>query len=80
MGRPIVATDVPGCNNIVKHGYNGYLCKPKDVLSLKESIKKMLKLSYDERVKMGVNGRNTVISKYGVNIVNKKIFRILNLN
>ena len=80
MGRPLIASDVPGCNNVVKHGYNGYLCKPKDVSSLKESINNMLLLSYEERVKMGNNGRNTVISKYGVNIVNKKIFRILNLN
>ena len=29
IGRPIITTNVPGCNNIVFDEYNGYLCKQK---------------------------------------------------
>jgi glycosyltransferase involved in cell wall biosynthesis len=37
-GRAIVATDVPGCREIVEHGINGLLVPPKDVNSLAESM------------------------------------------
>ena len=36
MGRPIITTDVPGCREIVEHGKNGFLCKPKDKLDLEK--------------------------------------------
>ena len=29
-GRPIVATDVPGCRDIVQNEYNGFLVPPND--------------------------------------------------
>ena len=33
-GRPIIATDVPGCRNLVKDGENGYLVKKADPYDL----------------------------------------------
>lgn len=30
-GRPIVATDVPGCREVVRHGREGYLVPPGDI-------------------------------------------------
>ena len=29
MGRPLVATDVPGCREVVQDSVNGYLCQVK---------------------------------------------------
>jgi len=37
-GRPLVATDVPGCREIVEHGENGLLVRPGDVESLAEAF------------------------------------------
>lgn len=34
MGRPAIATDVPGCRDIVTDGVNGFLCRPRDAGSL----------------------------------------------
>ena len=34
VGRPIVTTDVPGCRECVKSGYNGYLVPAKDSRAL----------------------------------------------
>ena len=34
MGRPIVATDVPGCREVVENGVTGLLCEVKSADSL----------------------------------------------
>ena len=61
-GRPIVIYDVPGCREIVKDGYNGYLVEPKNVDGLVDAISKLLN-NYDLCVKMGNNGRK-LVEKY----------------
>ena len=39
MELPVVATNVVGCKNVVKHGFNGLLCEPKSVQSLYETLR-----------------------------------------
>lgn len=58
LGRPIITTDIPGCKELVIDGQNGYLCRPKNVESLFDTMKKYIALSPDERYIMGQNGRN----------------------
>ena len=41
-GKPLVATDMPGCREIVKPGKNGFLVKPGDVVSLASALEKLL--------------------------------------
>lgn len=41
-GRPIVATDVPGCREVVVDGVNGYLVPPRDVSALAEALASLL--------------------------------------
>ena len=45
IGRPIITNNVPGCNNLVKDGINGYLVKNQDEEDLR---KKMLNFPYDK--------------------------------
>ena len=42
MGRPMVASDVPGCREIVRDGVNGFLCKPRDSESLELAMERMI--------------------------------------
>ena len=37
-GRPIVATDIPGCREVVRHGETGLLVPPYDVAALAEAV------------------------------------------
>lgn len=69
MAKPIVTTDVPGCNNVVADGYNGYLCEPRNSKDLAEKMEKIILLSEGERIKLGMNGRKKIIEEFDENIV-----------
>lgn len=56
-GRPVIATDIPGCREIFEDGLTGIACKPRSSESLIEAIGKFLSLSREERALMGRRGR-----------------------
>jgi glycosyltransferase involved in cell wall biosynthesis len=80
-GRAIVATDVPGCREIVRHNENGILVPPKDPKSLAEALKKLV-MDTSLRKKMGKRGRDIVVKEFSEEIVTQKTidfyFRLLN--
>ena len=49
MGLPSVATNVPGCNRIIKNNFNGILCDAKSDSSLVNAMSKFIKLSITDR-------------------------------
>ncbi|MEH6552216.1 MAG: glycosyltransferase family 4 protein [Pseudomonadales bacterium] len=69
MGLPVVATDVPGCRNIVSDGFNGLLCEVQSSESLQGALQRMLSMSDAERRAMGANGRARVSEKFSEAIV-----------
>lgn len=42
MGRPAVASDVPGCRQVVVEGVTGYLVPPRDVASLAGAMQRLI--------------------------------------
>ena len=73
MGRPIIATDVTGCREVVEHGANGYLCKERDANDVAEKMKDMINLSTDERREMGLKGRKKMEENFDEKSVVQKI-------
>ncbi len=71
MARTIVATDVPGCREVVIHGKSGLLCKPRDPASLAAAIKHVIGLSSAELAAMGRAGRTHVARHFTQDIVNR---------
>ena len=69
MAKPLIATNVPGCREIVDDGVNGYLIEPKSVKSLIETIEKFLSLNEIEKKKMGLASRQKVERNFDRNIV-----------
>ena len=69
MGRPVIATDVAGCRDVVDDGWNGYLCNPKDAHDLARKMEQMIRLSQNQRDEMGVRGRRKVALEFDENIV-----------
>lgn len=68
-GRPILASKVPGCQEIFCDGVTGIGFEPRNVQSLVNAIEKFLKLSTAERAKMGKLGREKVEKEFDRKIV-----------
>lgn len=78
--KPIITTDVPGCNHVVRHNYNGLLCKLKDADDLAEKMKMMASMEDDHLRRFGANGRVKVESEFSESLViNKYVETIGNL-
>ncbi len=57
MARPLVATDVPGCREVVEEGVNGFLCTAADAGSLADAMRKVATLDEARWAAMGAAGR-----------------------
>ena len=64
MGRPLIATDVPGCRQVVRDGITGFLCKARSADSLAEAMLRFALAPYEERVSMGKKARSMVEEEY----------------
>ncbi len=67
-GRPIVTTDVPGCNDIVRNGWNGLLVPKKNREALVAALLELL-ADREKRSMMGRNGRELVEREFDVELV-----------
>lgn len=78
--KPVIATDVPGCHNIVEHNLNGLLCKVKDANDLADKMTEMAALDDSTLKRFGLNGRKKVELQFNENLViNKYIETIAQL-
>lgn len=64
MGRPLIASNIPGCKEIIDDGASGYLCQARDAKSLEDALRKFIRLSYTERKEMGMLGRLKMEREY----------------
>lgn len=71
-GRPIVATDVPGCREIARDGVNALLVPPDDPAALADAIGQLAK---DARLRRtyGDAGRHLVESEFSVEKIGREI-------
>lgn len=69
LAKPIITTNTPGCKDVVDDEKNGFLCKVKSSSDLSNKIEKMIKISEEERKKMGENSREKVIKEFDERIV-----------
>lgn len=55
--KPIIATDVPGCKQVVENNVNGLLCKLKDATDLASKMRTMAGYDDAQLMLFGKNGR-----------------------
>ena len=77
-GRAIVATDVPGCREVVSQNENGLLVPVKNPEALARSIK-ILVQSPEKRAQMGKRGREIAVEKFSEEKVIKQTLDIYNM-
>lgn len=78
-GRPIVATDTPGCREVVRHGQNGLLVSPGDSEALVGAIAQLIE-NAPLRADMGTRGREIAITEFSLEQVidaNLAVYRSL---
>jgi glycosyltransferase involved in cell wall biosynthesis len=75
--KPIIATDVPGCNHVVENNVNGLLCKLKDEKDLADKMIQMS--SFDDRTlkSFGLKGRAKMEAQFDEELVINKYLSAL---
>ncbi|MFL6738927.1 MAG: glycosyltransferase family 4 protein [Sphingomicrobium sp.] len=65
MARPLIAADVPGSRQIVRHGVNGLLCTARDATALAQAMEELATMDSGVRNAMGRAGRSLVEREFG---------------
>ncbi len=76
-GLPLIATDVPGCREIVIHGKNGLLIEPKDPQALAQAVL-FLARNQERAHQMGSQGRRIVKDQFSDRQVIDATIRVYN--
>jgi glycosyltransferase involved in cell wall biosynthesis len=77
MARPLVASDVPGCRDVVVDGLNGYLCAVRDAGSLAAAMRRLAQLPPAQRLAMGEAGRQRVQQRFSEALVVRAYLDVL---
>jgi glycosyltransferase involved in cell wall biosynthesis len=77
MGRPLIATDVPGCREVVEHGRNGLLCRVRDAADLAEKMLAFVDLPPEQRARMGREGRAKVERQFDEHLVIDRYLEVI---
>jgi glycosyltransferase involved in cell wall biosynthesis len=75
IGRALIATDVPGCREIVRNGENGILVKPKDIESLRQALATLI-LDAELLKKYGFRSTEIVQSEFSAEIIQKQLVKV----
>ena len=77
MAKPLIATDVPGCREVVQDGVNGYLCEVRNSNDLADKMMKLTALPLDLRLQMGCQSRNIAETRFDEQIVTRKYLQVV---
>lgn len=64
MGRPLIATDVPGCREVVRDGHNGFLCQSRNPKDLAKQMIKIVSMTAVQLQQMGLSSRKLVEQRF----------------
>ncbi len=69
MGKPLIASNIPGCREIVDEGKNGFLFEVKNAKDLEEKIIQFIELREEQKVSMCKYSRLKVEREFDRSIV-----------
>jgi glycosyltransferase involved in cell wall biosynthesis len=73
--RPIVATDVPGCRDVVANGINGLTVPPQDPSALAMAMEKLISHPETRRA-MGQAGRELAVGRFSSSRINQSTYLV----
>jgi len=63
-GRPVLASQIPGCQEGFEDGVTGFGFAPRDQEALLETLRKFINLPYEKRAQMGKNARRKMEKEF----------------
>jgi glycosyltransferase involved in cell wall biosynthesis len=79
LGKPLIATNVPGCKEVIIDNFNGYLCEVKNAEDLAQKMFHLYNLTENELINLGKNSRRLAEEKFDEEVVFEQYFKALNL-
>ena len=64
MGKPLIASDAPGCRDVVIDGETGWLCPVKDAAALARCMVQLLAMPIADQQTMGRAGRRFIVNNF----------------
>lgn len=77
MGKPLIASRIPGCKEVIEDSVNGFLFESGSVQELTDALFQFLELPAQKRVEMGVRGRAKVQREFSEHLAIQKYFSVL---
>lgn len=77
MARPAIASDVPGCRDVVDHGVTGYLCAARSAEALAAAMLEFARLPPAQREEMGQAARRKAEAEFGDEHVVRALVSVL---
>ena len=75
IGRPIITTTAPGCDDTVQEGFNGYKVNTGDSTSLSKKLQELIE-NKKLRIKMGKNSRELFLKNFTLEKVVSQTFEL----
>lgn len=63
-GRPVIASNIPGCRESVEDGKTGFLCEKQSVEDLYRAILQFIAQPYEVKADMGKQARKKMIQEF----------------
>ena len=73
----MIATQVPGCKDVVIEGKTGFLCAPQDSVDLAKKMAMVLELSRQERLDMGARARVHIEKNFDEKVIIAQYLSVL---
>jgi glycosyltransferase involved in cell wall biosynthesis len=80
MAKPMIATNVPGCREVVLDGINGYLCEPGSSRDLADKMFKILRAEVHTLKQFGIQSRILAEKQFNEEIVISHYLNAINEN
>lgn len=76
-GRPVLASNVPGCRETFDEGISGFGFEPRSVDSLVQAIERFIAIPHEQKAAMGLAGRKKMEREFDRQIVVDAYMRVI---